>query len=527
MRDPPQTSDRRCFPIAVSGLSDLVLLTTRETAEAEQRAMAEGTTGAVLMERAGTATAELCRGFGGRSVGVLCGPGNNGGDGFVVARHLAESGWSVSVFALRADASWDGDAAQARERWQGAILPVEALDPGAFDLVVDGLFGAGLARPLSGAASDIVARVNASGRPVVAVDIPSGVDGTTGEVLGAAITATATITFGTAKPGHYLQPGRRWRGRLTVNDIGLVPPRSATGLYRNAPALWASHYPWPDPDGHKYKRGHAVVVSGGASHTGAARLAARAALRIGAGLVTLVTPADALVVNASQLTAVMVRVVEGAAGLAEVLGDARKSGVVLGPGLGVGGATRDLVAAALAPQPERPETVRARVGLLDADALTSFADDAEALRRLIATAPGPVVITPHDGEFARLFSAQSWLHEGSKLDRTRAAARFLRCTVLLKGADTVIAEPGGRAAISDGGAPWLATAGSGDVLSGMIGGLLTQGMPPFEAAAAGDYLHTAAARLFGPGLIAEDLPEMLPRALRDLAEQTGFSADPP
>lgn len=527
MRDPAEAPDGRHVPIAVSGLSDLVLLTTRETGEAERRALVGGTTGAILMERAGIAAAELCRGFGGHSVAVLCGPGNNGGDGFVVARHLAESGWTAGVFALRADASWAGDAAQARERWQGAVLPFEAFDPEAFDLVVDALFGAGLARPVTGAAAEVVARVNASGRSVVSVDMPSGVDGTTGEVMGVAVEATATITFGTAKPGHYLQPGRRYRGRLTVNDIGLVPRASAAGIYRNAPALWALHYPWPDPNGHKYKRGHAVVVSGGASHTGAARLASRAALRIGAGLVTLATPADALEINASQLTAVMVRVADGAAGLAEVLSDPRMSGVVLGPGLGVGAATRDLVAAALAPQPERPETVRARVGLLDADALTSFADNAEALRRVIATAPGPVVITPHDGEFARLFSAQSWLHDGSKLDRTRAAARFLGCIVLLKGADTVIAEPGGRAAISDGGAPWLATAGSGDVLSGMIGGLLTQGMPPFEAAAAGDYLHTAAARLFGPGLIAEDLPEMLPRALRDLAEQTGFSADPP
>ena len=527
MCHPSEAPDGWCVPIVVSGLSKLVLLTTRETAEAEQRAIAQGTAGATLMERAGNATAELCRSFGGRSAVVLCGPGNNGGDGFVVARHLAESGWRVSVFALRADALWDGDAAQARARWQGEIQPAEAFDPAAFDLVVDALFGAGLARPLTGTMADVVARLNASKRPVVAVDMPSGVDGTTGEVLGVAVNATATITFGTAKPGHYLQPGRRYRGRLTVNDIGLVPPASATGTYRNAPALWASRYPWPDPNGHKYKRGHAIVVSGGASHTGAARLAARAALRIGAGLVTLATPADALGINASQVTAVMVRVFDGSAGFAEILSDPRKSGVVLGPGLGVGGATRDLVAAALAPQPERPDTVRARVGLLDADALTSFADDAEALRRLIATAPGPVVITPHDGEFARLFSAQSWLHQGSKLDRTRAAARFLGCTVLLKGADTVIAEPGGRAAISESGVPWLATAGSGDVLSGMIGGLLTQGMPPFEAAAAGDYLHTAAARLFGPGLIAEDLAEMLPRALRDLADQTGFSADPP
>ena len=520
MRDAPEAPDRLA---AVSGRSGLVVLTTGETAANEQRAMAAGTPGIVLMERAGAAAAVLCRSFNPRSVAILCGPGNNGGDGFVVARHLADAGCSVAVFVLDPEAAWRGDAADARRRWSGDVTPPGSFAPDDFDLVVDALFGAGLSRPLEGTAADLITRTNVSGTPVVAIDMPSGVDGTTGAVGGPAIRAVETITFGTAKPGHYLYPGRGLRGRLTVDRIGLDLPAGQQGTFRNAPSLWLDQYPWPEPDGHKYTRGHAVVVSGGVSHTGAARLAARACLRVGAGLVTLATPAEALAVNASHLTAVMVRVADSAAGLADVLGDARRNGVVLGPGLGVGDGTRDLVAAALAPCPERPASPRARACLLDADALTSFAGAADALRRLIATAPGPVVITPHEGEFARLFSEEPEVLKGSKLDRARAAARCLGCVVLLKGADTAIAAPDGRAALSDGGTPWLATAGSGDVLAGLIGGLLTQGMPPFEAAAAGDYLHAAAARLFGPGLIAEDLPEMLPPALKQLWSEADLS----
>ncbi|MDX7953235.1 NAD(P)H-hydrate dehydratase [Lichenihabitans sp. Uapishka_5] len=501
--------------------SATILLDAVETRAAERRAIEAGVTGFSLMERAGAAAAELCQTFGGeRTAAVLCGPGNNGGDGFVVAHHLVEAGWRVEVVALDRDATWQGDAAEACGRWAGPIESAQRFDPAAYGLVVDALFGAGLSRPIEGAAAELIERLNRARRPVLAIDIPSGVDATTGGVRGVAVMASQTVSFGTAKPGHYLYPGRRFRGGLTVADIGLAAPLGDTVL--NTPSLWLDQFPWPDADGHKYKRGHAVVVSGDAWQTGAARLAARAALRVGAGLVTLASPEDALLVNASQLTAVMVRAAEGAAGLAALLADPRRNAVVLGPGLGVCVATREAVAVALVPQPERPADGRARACLLDADALTSFSGDAAGLRALIAKAPGPTVITPHDGEFARLFSAEPEIQAGSKLQRARAAARFLGCVVLLKGPDTVVADPEGRAAIADGGSAWLATAGSGDVLSGLIGGLMTQGMPAFEAALAGDHLHTMAARLFGPGLIAEDLPETLPRVLRDLHNQAGL-----
>lgn len=509
----------------MAGIDGLVLLTTQQTVEAERRAMAAGHTGYDLMLRAGKAAAEACEALGtsARTASVLCGPGNNGGDGFVVAQRLREAGWDVVACSLDPGTAPSGDAGRAKADWQGETRASAAFDPTAAALIVDALFGSGLSRPLANSAAALVEAVNASDRTVLAVDMPSGVDGSTGAIHGTAVMAHTTVTFGTAKPGHYLYPGRGRRGRLVVADIGLGPGVPEYATFLNAPGLWLPDYPWPDPDGHKYRRGHAVVVSGGLSHTGAARMAARAALRIGAGLVTLASPGDALAVNAAALTAVMVRAAEGPAGLAAILADARKNAVILGPGLGVGEATRALVGVALAPQRDRPDAASPRACLLDADALTSFADDAAGLAHLISSSPRPVVITPHDGEFARLFSADPGILEGDKLTRTRAAAHRLGCVVLLKGADTVVAAPDGRAAISDGGAPWLATAGSGDVLAGMIGGLLAQGMPAFEAANAGNHLHTAAGRIFGPGLIAEDLPETLPRALRELRTVAGLS----
>ncbi|MCW6507093.1 NAD(P)H-hydrate dehydratase [Hyphomicrobiales bacterium BP6-180914] len=493
-------------------------------AEADRRTIAAGTDGYTLMQRAGRAVADACEVMlpgASRFAAVLCGPGNNGGDGFVAARLLKERGWSVSVHVLEPRDPSTGDAARAKADWPGDIHGPDDFDPSAADLVIDALFGAGLKRGLSGQAERLVQRLKDADTPVVAVDIPSGVDGSSGMVTGVAVDATLTVTFGCAKPGHYLYPGRRHRGRLVVSDIGLGPlePHPATML--NDTTVWLQAFPWPDQDGHKYKRGHTIVVSGSLAHTGAARLAARGALRIGAGLVTLASPKDALSVNAAHLTAVMLREVNGPDDLAELLSDSRLNCVVMGPGLGVGAVTRSLVAVALAPRSDLRDGQSPRACLLDADALTSFSGDAGRLRDLIRSTSGAVVITPHDGEFARLFSNEPAILAGSKLDRSRKAAQFLGCVVLLKGPDTVVADPKGRATISDGGSPWLATAGSGDVLSGFIGGLLTQGMPAFEAAAAGDHLHTIAAKIFGPGLIAEDIPEQLPAALRMLQAEGG------
>jgi hydroxyethylthiazole kinase-like uncharacterized protein yjeF len=385
--------------------------------------------------------------------------------------------------------------------------------------VVDALFGAGLARPIEGQVAHLVDGVNASGLAVIAVDVPSGVDGTTGQVKGAAMRAAATVTFFRLKPGHVLLPGRILCGEVSVADIGIpdsVLAEIAPKTFVNQPALWLADYPWPKDESHKYARGHAVVVSGPVYSTGAARLAARGALRAGAGLVTVASPRDALAVNAAQLTAIMVREADDARGLKGLLADQRKNAVLIGPGVGVGERTKEMVLTAL------------RSGaavVLDADALTSFAEDPRRLFAAIASRPAPVVFTPHDGEFARLFGD---LASVPKLDRARQAASRSGALIALKGADTVVAAPDGSASINATTSPWLATAGTGDVLGGMILGLLAQNMPAFEGTSAAVWLHGAAAEDFGPGLIAEDLPETLPKVLRGLqasAEKPASRAD--
>lgn len=501
----------------------LALITPGEMAEADRRAIAAGTPGAVLMDRAGRAVAEraerLLARAAGRRVLVLCGPGNNGGDGFVAAAALAARGHAVTVAALGPLAALAGDAAAAAAAWHGPVRDAGEAEPRDHDLVVDALFGAGLARPLAGAALALVRRVAEAGRPVLAVDLPSGVAGDSGAVLGAAARADETVTFVRLKPGHLLMPGRELCGAVTLVDIGVDPgPPPPAGLWHNRPALWGEHLPRPSAAGHKYSRGHLLVVSGPMPTLGASRLSARAGLRAGAGLVTLATPEDGLAAHAAQLTAVMLKSFAEAAGLRGILGDDRLNAIVLGPGLGHHAETPALVSAALAP------SGRPRAAVLDADALTLFAGRAEALAEAVRGASGPVVATPHEGEFARLFAGcDEVLHAGSKVDRARAGARRLGAVLVLKGPDTVVAAPDGRAALAGEDAPWLATAGSGDVLSGLVGGLLAQAMPAFEAAAAAVWMHAEAARLFGPGLISEDLPDLLPRVLAGLLARPGLS----
>ena len=490
------------------------LLTTAEMAEADRLAIAGGITGIDLMEHAGRAVAErvAARHPPGSRVVVVAGPGNNGGDGFVAARILAEQGQRVRVLLLGAVERLKGDAAQAVGRWKG---PIPAASPAALmpaDAIVDALFGAGLDRPVEGLPRAMIEAINDSAAPVIAVDLPSGINGASGAVMGVAVHASETVTFFRRKPGHLLLPGRLHCGNIHVADIGIPPSvieRIKPQTFVNSPELWAKDFPVPRVDGHKYSRGHAVVVSGGLSSTGAARLAARGALRAGAGLVTIASPRDALLVNATANLAVMVRPVDGAAELTEFLGDRRRNSVVLGPGGGVGGTMRGLVFAALGGE---------RAAVLDADALTSFAEDPQALFEAIKARKalkGATIITPHEGEFARLFNTVAEvLQAPSKLERARRAAAASGAICLLKGADTVVAAPDGRATIIDSATPWLATAGSGDVLAGFAAGLLAQGMPGFEAATAAAWLHAQAGEAAGPGLIAEDLPEALPAVYR-------------
>ena len=491
------------------------LLSNEEMAQADRLAMASGTAGIQLMENAGRAVADAlaARHRLGTRVTVVAGPGNNGGDGFVTARLLSERGYLVRLLALARPERLSGDAAEAARRFSGTVeqaLP-EALSNA--DVIVDAIFGAGLARPTEGAGRAMIEAMNARGAAIVAVDLPSGVNGSTGAIMGVAVKATETVTFFRRKPAHLLLPGRLHCGKVRLVDIGIptsvldhIRPRT----FANNPVLWERAFPIPQIGAHKYDRGHAVVVSGTMARTGAARLAARAALRAGAGLVTLASPREALAVNAAASLAVMVRSVDGAQELAGLLSDRRFNALAIGPGGGIGRAMRELVDAALDGQ---------RAVVLDADALTSFADNPDLLWSALARrGTAATVLTPHQGEFARLFAAEAFRDAPSKLDAARAAAQRSHALLVLKGADTVIAAPDGRAAINENAPPWLATAGSGDVLTGILTGLLAQGMPAFEAACAGVWLHGEAAAAIGPGLIAEDLSERLPQVYARLID---------
>lgn len=476
------------------------ILTTEQMYEADRKTIDAGTTGDVLMENAGAAVvAEIVSRWTPRSVAVLCGPGNNGGDGFVIARLLRNAGWSVRLGLLCEAEKLTGDAALNAGRWDGAV---ERLSPALLvgaALIVDCLFGAGLARSIEGELAELVCAVNACGVPVIAVDVPSGVDGNSGDVRGVSIKADVTMTFCRPKPGHYLLPGRVLCGQVIVRDIGITDQTIRDirpSLMRNEPGIWRAGIHWPGVDGHKYHRGHLLVV-GGASMTGAGRLVARAARRAGAGLLTVVADLSALPVYAADSPGIMTAPI---AILDDLLKDCRHNALIIGPGFGVGDETCSRII---------PLLHYCRCTVLDADALTSFAEQPSTLFFAIQ---GPTVLTPHEGEFARLFPDI----EGDKLSRARAAAKRSGATVLIKGADTVIAAPDGRAAINAIDAPWLATAGSGDVLAGIIGGLMAQGMEMFDAACMGAWLHARAGADLGPGLIAEDIPEHLPVLLGEL-----------
>jgi hydroxyethylthiazole kinase-like uncharacterized protein yjeF len=472
------------------------ILTVAETAAADAAAISAGTPGLVLMERAGTAVADaICARFRAQPAFVLCGPGNNGGDGYVVARVLKARGWPVEVRTAGEPATADAQA--VRDRWTGPTSPLDgALPPG---LWVDALFGAGLSRPLEGpAAAAALAMAQAPDR-VVAVDVPSGVAGDTGRPLGVGAAAALTVTFHSKKPAHVLEPGASLCGEIVVADIGLGA--TASRIVENGPELWLARFPWPTAASHKHERGRLIVVSGEAWSTGAARLAARAGLRIGAGLVTLLSGPEALAVNAAHLEAVMLAPFETDLELEQACADV--DAAVIGPAAGVSDTTLLNVLAL------------ARTGaalVLDADAITVFRDDPE---ELFSVLDRDDVLTPHPGEFDRLFPG---LLKGSpeRITATRRAAERAGAVVLLKGPDTVVASPDGRCAVNVNGSPWLATAGSGDVLAGFIGGLMAQGMESFEAACAGAWIHAEAGELHGPGLISEDLPGLAPAVLRRL-----------
>ncbi len=473
-------------------MSAFALLTTRQMAEADRLSIAAGLPGIALMENAGAAVARaIQRRWPVCPVTVLCGPGNNGGDGFVTARHLAESGWPVTVACMADRQTLPPDARHHAELWTGPTIELTPSCVTGAALVVDAVFGAGLSRPPPAIVTQTMAACTC---PIIAIDMPTGVFGDSGDATGAT-RAALTVTFFRKKPGHLLLPGRVLCGEIVLADIG-TPADVLTSISpaccENAPALWAAARPAAAAQDHKYSRGHALLI-GGFPMAGAARLAARAAARAGAGATTIAVPSVALLVYAESLLSIMVARLPD---LPKLLADPRINTLLIGPGAGVTDSTRAHALAMLA---------TGRPVVLDADAISVFAEAPDALFTAVA---GPCVMTPHEGEFRRIFTAA-----GSKPDRARAAAVQSGAVIVLKGADTVIASPDGRVVINANAPPTLATAGSGDVLAGLVLGLLAQGMPCFEAACAAVWLHGAAATAFGPGLIAEDLPDLIPRVI--------------
>jgi hydroxyethylthiazole kinase-like uncharacterized protein yjeF len=487
----------------------LELLTAEEMGRAEQLAIEGGVPSLALMENSGRGVAEeVVKRFprGSKAV-VLCGPGNNGGDGFVAARFLRERGYQVRLALLGRTEDLTRDSKEMARRWDENIEPMSLQCLNGAQVVVDAIYGAGLRDNIEGVPAQMIEDVTKRGIPVIAVDVPTGVDATKGVIKGMAFKAAATVTFFRRKTGHVMLPARLYCGDVRAVDIGIpnavladIAPRN----YINDPDLWLRYFPKLKIDGHKYDRGHAAVVSGPMESTGAARLAARAALRAGAGLVSVATSKAAFYINAAQLTAIMVAAYDAPSTLGETLLARRVNAVLAGPGAGISQDTRDIIGNVLATD--------ASV-VIDAEGLTAFEENPEELFAQIRGRQSPVVLTPHEGEFKRLFPE---IEQGSKLERAAAAAELSGAVIVLKGPDTAIVTPDGLAAVSENGVPWLATAGSGDILAGLVTGLLAQDMPAFDAAAAAVWIHNEVAHAFGPGMISEDMPELFPGVLQRL-----------
>jgi NAD(P)H-hydrate epimerase len=484
--------------------SHLALLSAEQMRAAENATIAAGTPGFILMKQAGEKAAHtIMERFSPSPILVLCGPGNNGGDGFILAQTLLEHGWPVNLWASSHELS--GDAKEASKMYRGNRIGDITSEPlESYSLIVDALFGTGLTRNIENEFNTVIEDVNNAKAHVIALDIPSGVHTNTGDVMGNAIEANHTITFSHAKPGHFLLPGKNLTGDLITLDIGIELGGISPETYQNTPLLWRNHFPQPHVHSHKYNRGYTLVIGGPITKTGAAKLASRSALRIGSGLVSIACDRESLPIYATSQAAVMTVLIEQESDFTTLLDDERINSVVIGPGAGLTDQTKNRV---------RNILNAGKHCVLDADALRLFSEHPDMLFKHIN---GSCILTPHEGEFQHLFNNISVDMEADKLTRACQAAKLSGATIIYKGSDTVIATPEGKAALSSHTASSLATAGTGDVLAGLCGGLLAQGMSAFESAAAASWIHAEAATLFGPGLIAEDLPELIPAVLRDV-----------
>lgn len=491
-------------------LSMFELLTPEQMTRADQLAIKAGTPGITLMENAGHQVVRVIqKSFPETNrILVVCGTGNNGGDGFVAARLLREAGLEADTYIAGYTTSITGDAKLALAKLDKKNLLARLPDIGSYDLVIDALLGAGLDRDVDGKYAELIKLMNGAGKPIISVDLPSGIDGKTGVVRGVAIQASACVTFFRYKPGHILLPGRSHCGTLHLCQIGIhsdIVKSIEIEAVLNTQELWFGHYPQLNLTGHKYSRGHTLAISGDLTNAGASRLMAGAALRAGSGLVTLASPTDALVANASQLTSIMLREANSINDIYDILSDQRFNCVALGPGLPPAENTCELVEAVLKQD---------RITVLDAGGLSCFEKQPQRLFSAIKAKQSVSVLTPHEGEFTRLFPYESC--SPSKIERARQAAVSSGAIIVLKGPDTVVASPDGQASVSNNAPPWLATAGSGDVLAGIIAGLLAQRMPAFEAVNSAVWLHGEAANLLGQGMISSNLDTGLQLAIKTM-----------
>ena len=476
------------------------VLTTKETRAIEQQTVSSGTSFYTLMQTAGAAVyKEITKHFLPHVTVVLCGPGNNGGDGYVVANLLEQAGWAVKVATKSFSTHMSDFAIEHRNNYKGEVVDLNAAALQNCDLVVDGLFGTGLTRSLSDDYATIVEMINESSIDCVAIDIPSGINTDTGEIMGTAIKAHTTVTFSYRKPGHLLMPGKAYTGKLICKPIGLANLKeNDIHLTVNRPSLWYEQLPAPRLTDHKYNRGH-LLVRGGEEMTGAARLAAASARRVGAGMVTLACAPSVRQIYALSAPGLITTTLDKENSFKTRLLEKPKSAALLGPGNGVTKETRMAVL----------DTLDTKTPcVLDSDALTVFQKDPQTLFDHIT---GPCILTPHAGEFKRLFDLS-----GDKVTQARKAAQISGAVVLFKGPDTVIAHPDGLVVVQDNAPPTLATAGTGDVLAGLISGLMAQGLSPFTAACIATWIHGEAASAFGLGLIAEDLIEAIPGIIKTL-----------
>jgi hydroxyethylthiazole kinase-like uncharacterized protein yjeF len=479
------------------------ILSSTQMSKADSETIKSGIQGLFLMENAGKSVSDFIKSkYNKQKTLVLCGPGNNGGDGFVVARHLKESGWDVKISSLIDKNSYKNDALVMAKRWNDFIIPFEEISVGDYSLIIDAIFGIGLSKEISGTIASVINEVNNKNIDTISIDIPSGIDSNNGAILGTAFKSKYTITFARKKIGHTIYPGKDNCGEVIISDIGIKDNFIKSNIFENTPELWINDFPFPKPQQHKYDRGHSIIVGGNVESAGAATLSAISALKTGSGLVTVACPPSALLVYASKLTAVMNKPIDSVNSFSSFIDDKRVTSVLIGPGNGVTKTTKEYVLEALKLK---------KNCVFDADALNVFQDKPEELFKSIYS---DVILTPHEGEFHRLFAL-----EGNKIDRAIQAAKISNCIIVLKGSDTIIAAPNGKVAVNTNAPASLATAGSGDCLAGIITALLANKVDAFKAACIGVWLHSESANLAGPGMTAEDILENIHIALQGLYSQ--------